>query len=206
MPNRLAALPMLEISERYNCGESARVIAAAYGVTDNTIRSRLRGFGVKLRSLSQAQSIWQRGVTKSEEHRRKLSISRTGKPAPKPEGFGVHLRKRMLGMVGPQHPCWRGGSEPLRNVIRRWTQYIAWRTAVFERDKYTCQECGTNGGALEAHHRETVNNILRRFKIDTHEEALNCARLWDVSNGLTVCSSCHPKIERRDLNASRHSS
>jgi hypothetical protein len=201
VPNRLAALPMNEVAERYLNGESPHSIAMAYGVTATTVRSRLASCGIALRSLSASQSIWRKGFPKSLEHRRKLSIAKTGKPAPKPPGFGVHLSRRMRGAVGDKHPCWRGGSEPLRNAIRRWAEYIEWRTAVFLRDDYTCQECGCRGGALEAHHRETVNSILRRFSVKSREEALDCIRLWDRNNGITVCSSCHPKVEKRDASS-----
>ncbi len=53
---------------------------------------------------------------------------------------------------------------------------IAWRTAVFQRDGYRCQECGAQG-ALHAHHiTPWAKDAERRF---------------DVDNGVTLCVKCH---------------
>jgi hypothetical protein len=52
----------------------------------------------------------------------------------------------------------------------------AWRKAVFERDGYTCVECGRQG-RLQAHH-------LRSWAEDVD------GRL-DVDNGITLCLECH---------------
>lgn len=61
--------------------------------------------------------------------------------------------------------------------IRTSNKYKQWRTAVFERDSYTCQNCGQVGGKLNADH-------IKRFA-DFPELRL------DVSNGRTLCESCH---------------
>lgn len=54
-----------------------------------------------------------------------------------------------------------------------------WRDSVFERDNYTCQDCGTEGGDLNAHHVE------RRYESPDMET--------DVDNGVTLCVECHVK-------------
>lgn len=56
-----------------------------------------------------------------------------------------------------------------------------WRKAVFERDKYTCQECGKVGGKLEAHH-------IKAYKEFPEEK-------WKIDNGKTLCKSCHSKTD-----------
>ena len=58
---------------------------------------------------------------------------------------------------------------------------IEWRTFVFQRDKYTCQECKQVGGRLEAHH-------IKAFK------KYPDLRL-DINNGLTLCKECHKKTD-----------
>lgn len=179
----------------YKSGISAATLARMYAVAEWTIKTRLGKHGGKTRTLSEAQSIWQKGKRKSEEHRRKLSIAKTGKPAPKPPDFGKYLSARMNGKVGASHPSWRGGKTPLRNEIRRWTRYKDWRDAVYNRDDYTCQECNGRGGDLQAHHIVPVNKILRDNAIKTAEQALRCNQLWDISNGDTLCEKCHPKVE-----------
>lgn len=82
-------------------------------------------------------------------------------------------------------------SQPLRfkNHIysterRDSTLYRRWREAVLKRDNYTCQRCGKKpkGRALCVHH---------------HKPWLQSKRArFDVNNGLTVCRSCHLKLEQ----------
>lgn len=60
---------------------------------------------------------------------------------------------------------------------RPQSKVAAWRTAVFERDDYTCQECGRKGGILNAHH---VNAWF-----------LYPSLRYDVGNGVTLCETCH---------------
>jgi|SRR5712671_2190190 len=58
-------------------------------------------------------------------------------------------------------------------------KYIFWRMSVLVRDKSECQHCGSKDN-LQAHHIvEWDDDISLRY---------------DVSNGLTVCASCHFKI------------
>lgn len=56
-----------------------------------------------------------------------------------------------------------------------------WRTAVFERDNYTCQMCGERGGRLQAHH-------IKPYK--EHPELRH-----DLSNGQTLCVECHKRTD-----------
>ena len=56
-----------------------------------------------------------------------------------------------------------------------------WRLAVFERDNFTCQECGKRGIYIEAHHIKNWAKFPKlRFKI---------------SNGKTLCKGCHKKTD-----------
>ena len=52
-----------------------------------------------------------------------------------------------------------------------------WRTAVFERDNYTCQKCGTRGHYLNAHHLKE-QSIYKELK-------------YTLENGITFCRPCH---------------
>lgn len=61
---------------------------------------------------------------------------------------------------------------------RNSAEYANWRTAVYERDGYTCQECGATSG-LNAHHVKAWAHFPEsRF---------------DIDNGLTLCAGCHGK-------------
>lgn len=55
------------------------------------------------------------------------------------------------------------------------------------------QECGINGGYLEAHHMISFSNILSTNSIRSISEAKNCVPLFDVHNGITYCRECHIK-------------
>lgn len=80
---------------------------------------------------------------------------------------------------GAAHYNWQGGKTAEHAKLRNSLEYKQWRTAVFERDDYTCQECGQRGGDLHVDH-------IKPFAI--HPEL----RL-DVANGRTLCVPCHKK-------------
>jgi hypothetical protein len=81
---------------------------------------------------------------------------------------------------GSGNPAWRGGVTPENKRIRKSKEYDFWRKSVFERDGYKCVECGS-GGKLQADH-------IKPFS--THEKLR-----FDLSNGRTLCVSCHRKTD-----------
>ena len=72
------------------------------------------------------------------------------------------------------HPNWKGGTQP-----RDMTKQAKWGKQVFERDNYTCQECGQRGGNLHAHH-------IKGFTENKKDR-------WKLENGQTLCIKCHYK-------------
>jgi hypothetical protein len=72
---------------------------------------------------------------------------------------------------------WKGGLTPALVAIRNSSEYKQWRTAVFERDNYTCKMCGVVGGRLNADH---IKSFAR------HPELR-----FDIENGRTLCVPCH---------------
>ena len=36
---------------------------------------------------------------------------------------------------------------------------------------------------------------MEEYQIKTFEQALNCAELWDINNGRTLCKECHKKTD-----------
>ena len=72
----------------------------------------------------------------------------------------------------------RPGKRPKHSGV----DYANWRSKVFKRDNYICQECGKMSGKgnavyLEVHHLKSFKNFPKL----RHE----------VSNGLTLCKECH---------------
>ncbi len=95
----------------------------------------------------------------------------------------IYEGRKIYGCVGKYHPNWKGGITPENQRGRRSPLYRQWRTAVFERDQYTCQKCGQFGGALNAHHIKPWAQ---------YQESR-----YDVGNGVTLCEHCHKKIHGR---------
>lgn len=75
------------------------------------------------------------------------------------------------------HHLWKGGKTSETMMIRTSKRYRDWRTAVFNRDNYTCQICLTRGGSLEADH----------IKSFAHYPNVR----FDITNGRTLCKFCH---------------
>lgn len=76
---------------------------------------------------------------------------------------------------------WKGGINGENDTLRHRREYKDWRIAVYERDNYTCQCCGSRGGKLNAHH---INSFA-----DYPEFR------YDVANGITLCIKCHDSTE-----------
>ena len=89
-------------------------------------------------------------------------------------------------LQGKNNGHWKGGTQSERKLAMRKNDYRLWRTAVFMRDNYTCQECGMRGKYMEADHIKSWEKYPElRYAID---------------NGRTLCRSCHQKTENYPKN------
>jgi len=70
-----------------------------------------------------------------------------------------------------------GWITPKNILIRGSVEYKVWRKAVFERDNYTCVNCGKRGVELNADH-------IKQF-------AYYPELRFELSNGRTLCVPCH---------------
>ena len=92
--------------------------------------------------------------------------------------------KNPINKTGKNNPNWKGGIGGINVIIRRSKRYNEWRLKVFERDNWTCQECGARSKSghyirIEAHHKKPFATFPElRFIID---------------NGITLCKKCHDK-------------
>ena len=82
-------------------------------------------------------------------------------------------------MSGYKHYNWNGGKTNWKSSMMAKREYKNWREQVLKRDSYTCQRCGNTTEILHAHHIKDV----------VHYPDL----IFDVNNGLTLCSKCHAK-------------
>ena len=96
---------------------------------------------------------------------------------PKTPEHCQHICDTHQSMKGNKNPNWKGGISTKRNLFISSDEYKQWRTSIFERDNYTCQECNIRGGSLNSHH------ILpyRHYP----EFGLR------IENGITLCEKCH---------------
>lgn len=76
---------------------------------------------------------------------------------------------------GDKNPSWKNGSSTFKE--RHKQEWVIWRDAVFKRDNYTCQVCFQRGGILNPDH----------IKCFAHHPELR----FVLSNGRTLCKSCH---------------
>lgn len=91
-------------------------------------------------------------------------------------------RMRKLAPRGEKHWNWKGGSSGQSVLIRMSSEYKQWRKQVFERDNYTCQECGARN----------VRGLKLKLNADHIKPfALHPELRFDVSNGRTLCEDCH---------------
>jgi hypothetical protein len=90
---------------------------------------------------------------------------------------------------------WQGGITLLYNRIYNSFEYRQWRSDVYKRDWFECQECEAKKN-LRPHHIKSVKEIIAEYNIKIFEDALDCAELWDINNGQTLCQRCHNKIHR----------
>lgn len=130
----------------------------------------------KMRAAKVGRPSPRRGLRHTEQARQKMSHSQTGRPSPR--------RGVPSNYFGSRHHNWRGGITPLNEQIRHSTEYRQWRIAVFERDDYTCQDCGARNGNG---HRATLNaDHIKPFSLFPE------LRL-SLENGRTLCVPCHKK-------------
>ena len=141
-------------------------------------RGRFVKGNVNSKASLKKQSLAVSGRKKSAEHREKISKSLSGKKYPNRSGKNNHF--------------WKGGITPITRAIRTSLTYRQWRTAIFQRDDYTCQKCDKSGGKLNVdHYPKTFSEIIAQYNIASLEEAVECEALWDIENNRTLCEPCH---------------
>lgn len=123
---------------------------------------------------------WNKGVPMLPHVKEALVESHKGKPSWNKGKFGLPSGKKgkiYPHLRGENHWNWQGGKTEEIRKLRNSTEYKVWRTAVFERDNYTCVLCGDSNCYLEADH-------IKQF-------ALFPDLRFNLSNGRTLCVDCH---------------
>lgn len=121
--------------------------------------------------------LWALGRKQSKETIQKRLLKVTGQKRT------LEQRRKMshAAKKGPDNVGWRGGKCSENYKLRRGSNYKMWRDSVFQRDNYTCQECGERGGELNAHH-------VKSWAEHPHLR-------YEISNGITLCIICHKETD-----------
>lgn len=164
---RSLQLPKSDIVTRYQRGESTPTLAKAFKTTHGTILRILRLSKIQRRSIGSGKGNL--GKQFSPEIRKKMSVAQSGE----------------------KHWNWRGGISPENHLLRKGLKYKIWREKVFERDNFTCYECGARNG-------KGKNIYLEADHILPFAHSGYKSYRFEVWNGRTLCRECHRKISKEN--------
>lgn len=123
---------------------------------------------LKIGMASAGRESKTKGIPRSAETKGKVSKSK---------------RESSLTPRGENCHSYKDGMVQVRRGDRFSAQYKQWRYDVFTRDGFACTACGdSKGGNLCAHH-------IKSFADHTDLR-------FDVSNGITLCDTCHKAIHQ----------
>lgn len=170
-------------------------IAEELGIACSSASRYLKSYKIPARSKI-AHLDKYRGIPFTKERRQKISKAMKGKTGKKAPRYGAVLSQETKDKISNslkgrfrkhKSPNWKnGGVTEYKMIWRGRYEYTDWRNAVFERDNYTCQDCGKpSNGDIEAHH------IIPVY--------IDPTKIVDVDNGITLCKSCHAKIKTVEM-------
>lgn len=157
-------------------------LAARFGVARITVSRWARQLGLRKDPAhwSRVQRERSLGRIFSAETRSRLSAKAKGRVISRQtieKALRTKLERGTL-LKGERHPRWKGG-RPWERFRR--PEYLRWRQAVLDRDRYRCQDCGRQ---CRKHEKGLAAHHLRSYK--DHPDLR-----YDVANGLTLCRDCH---------------
>jgi 5-methylcytosine-specific restriction endonuclease McrA len=176
-----------------------------HGITDRrslrkkycTEKCRRAAGWVRKRPEPKPRIPWNKGLHAADDPRvaqlvKNLIVYKKGN---KPWTTGKTHKEYPNIIHGPRVNTWKGGVTPEGHRLRQNERYKQWRLAVYRRDHFTCQKCGTKAhgkGTIVAHHIKGWQDYPElRYVVD---------------NGITLCRSCHaitdPNIGRTHRNQS----
>lgn len=147
----------------YVSGESAHSIAIRIGCSPNTVLKRLRAAGTSTRTMSNAIKLIDHSALLAAADR----LRKTGEMS----------RLMSAGFQGVSVDEWEGFRADHWSRVRASAEWDRWRSAVFSRDGYTCRFCSARDARLNPHHIQPKASCPER--------------VFDVSNGITLCEPCH---------------
>ena len=178
-----------------DCGEERVVSARQYrNITKNGLK---RCFSCKYKFKRAHWTLTKETIDKSANSRRGKKQDRSWRTEEVTKRMSALMKE--ITPTGDKSPNWRGGTTPLQQGIRTSFEYKIWRSAVYERDNWTCQTCGIRGSILQAHHIKPLSVLVKEYNIKSKGDAILCSNIWDIDNGVTLCVDCHKLVTRRKI-------
>jgi hypothetical protein len=128
-----------------------------------------------------------KGKHLSVDHKNKISETQKKRPTHSQFSLGHHLsdgeKNPMFGRRGSKSPTWQGGKslEPYDPNFNYHT-----KRRIFERDKYTCQNCGICKGLF-----------IRKGDLVVHHIDSN-KQNSQLKNLVTLCRGCHGRKHKEN--------
>jgi hypothetical protein len=102
-------------------------------------------------------------------------------------------------ITGNRSYMWKGEKARynmrFRDALSNTYMYKRWRKAVKKTHNDTCVNCGEKKEGMHVHHIYPLAQIIKdeNWTYDRYVELYNSpdSKLWDVSNGVTLCGDCH---------------
>lgn len=119
---------------------------------------------------------------KSKEKMRLAKLNKQGNTT------GKHWKAKnttKMGIKGELHWNWKGGKTPKLRLLKNSISWKKWRKLIFERDNYTCQDCGKRGIIIHLHHLKSFVKF----------EELR----FEIINGITLCKSYHYRRHTKNV-------
>ena len=191
-----------DIIDIYLSGKSMPETAKYFNVSESTILNILKRCNIARRTVKEGNSLkWENDDFRNNqiEKRKNKSSGALGKT------WTIKHRIERLNQKGENNHFWKGGKTKISQQIRTLVEYKMWRSKVFERDKYTCVQCGRKRKEgdrviVQADHIYPFSKILDDFNITSIEGAMSCEKLWDINNGRTLCVDCHKDTDTWGMN------
>ena len=117
----------------------------------------------------------------SKPTEKQLEALESGRKIPRSNKGSHWSEESKLNNRGKNNHRWRGGITPINFQIRNSPAMKEWKKKVFERDNWTCRECGVRGGKLVADHIKPFS-LFPKLR-------------FDINNGRTICKECDLKSD-----------
>jgi hypothetical protein len=179
-------LSLSEIGKIFNCtGACVLKYMQRNNIPRKTVSDSLKGRSILWKDKI---SKGNKGKIISKDRRNKISKTRKSLGII-PYNKGLSKCKNpdiiIYGAAGEKHWNWKGGISSEQIRIRQSSEYKDWRKSCFKRDKYICQKCKKHTRDLQAHHIISFAKLIKEK-----------AYLFDVDNGITLCTECHKECHQ----------